>query len=263
MDKQITSETLQLLGERYFSDCAIRLEEWKEKRLIFASAKDTRSRILNAARTVFATSGQSATIRDICKVADANVSAVNYYFGSKDKLLAELLALFWTEVRGIYPLDGGVKAFEPPEERLFGLTLGGLSSVLISHGKEYRSLNAILLHYFLNKSEEFAEVSGRNNNEFRDNVSPGIDEMTHGRCTVKQIEALFTGFIANLYFYATHVEELLAMRGNETFSNEEVIGIAKHITAFSVGGIKNYLELMDAEVDFPNMCGTDCGSNAR
>ncbi len=52
----------------------------------------TRARLIEAAREVFSRCGfQGATVREICRRADANVAAVNYHFGSKDGLLAEAL----------------------------------------------------------------------------------------------------------------------------------------------------------------------------
>lgn len=56
------------------------------------ASEQTRMRLLDAAREVFSQQGfQGATIREICRRADANVAAVNYHFGSKDGLLAEAL----------------------------------------------------------------------------------------------------------------------------------------------------------------------------
>ncbi len=52
----------------------------------------TRARLVEAAREVFAEHGfQGATVREICRRADANVAAVNYHFGSKHGLLSEAL----------------------------------------------------------------------------------------------------------------------------------------------------------------------------
>ena len=57
-----------------------------------SSCEQTRSRLLEAAREIFSQCGfQGATVREICRRADANVAAVNYHFGSKDGLLAEAL----------------------------------------------------------------------------------------------------------------------------------------------------------------------------
>jgi len=47
----------------------------------------TRRRLLDAAAELFATKGYSnVAVRDICERACANVAAVNYHFGGKDKL---------------------------------------------------------------------------------------------------------------------------------------------------------------------------------
>jgi AcrR family transcriptional regulator len=51
---------------------------------------DPRERLLLAAGREFAEKGyESATIRDICLAAGANVAAVNYYFGDKRRLYIE------------------------------------------------------------------------------------------------------------------------------------------------------------------------------
>ncbi|WP_316897671.1 CerR family C-terminal domain-containing protein [Pseudodesulfovibrio indicus] len=53
---------------------------------------NTKTALLLAAMEVFADKGfDSATVRDICGLAKANVAAVNYHYGSKDGLYASVL----------------------------------------------------------------------------------------------------------------------------------------------------------------------------
>lgn len=56
-------------------------------------AADTRARILQAAETLFAEDGFDAvSMRDITALANVNLASVNYHFGSKLALLAEVVA---------------------------------------------------------------------------------------------------------------------------------------------------------------------------
>ncbi len=79
---------------------------------------DTRMRLLDAARDVFAESGYyDATVRDICTRAGVNVAAINYHFGDKLELYTEVLrqsipALQREAIRGLLDRDA------PPEEVL-------------------------------------------------------------------------------------------------------------------------------------------------
>ena len=87
----------------------------------------TCDRLLDAAAELFATRGfKHTTVRDICDQAGANIAAINYHFGSKDKL--HLLALEHARERAIQEdplpeldlpagmtLDAGPM---PPEHRL-------------------------------------------------------------------------------------------------------------------------------------------------
>ena len=55
---------------------------------------DTERRVLEAAGEVFAALGyRAATVRQICEKAGANIAAVNYYYGDKERALSGRAAL--------------------------------------------------------------------------------------------------------------------------------------------------------------------------
>ncbi len=80
---------------------------------------ETRQNLLEAAGHVFAEVGfRAATVREICQRAGANIAAVNYYFGDKEKLYSEVLRFSQQRALEKYPPDFGLKSHAPAEQRL-------------------------------------------------------------------------------------------------------------------------------------------------
>ena len=78
---------------------------------------ETRRRLLDAAGEVFAEKGfANATVREICRKAKANIAAVNYHFGDKEKLYAAVFADSHPKCRDLF--DPAEVARLSPEERL-------------------------------------------------------------------------------------------------------------------------------------------------
>jgi AcrR family transcriptional regulator len=66
------------------------------KRLIQAdvSVEPTRQKLLDTAGQLFAAKGfQATTVREVCQAADANIAAVHYHFGDKERLYIECVRL--------------------------------------------------------------------------------------------------------------------------------------------------------------------------
>ena len=83
------------------------------------SHAETRRQLLEAAGEVFAGAGyRDATVREICRRAGANVAAVNYHFGDKEKLYAEVLRYAHSKAHEKYPLVPDVGPDATPEKKL-------------------------------------------------------------------------------------------------------------------------------------------------
>jgi AcrR family transcriptional regulator len=79
----------------------------------------TRRQLLEAAAEVFAEAGfRSATVREICRRAGANIAAINYHFGDKEKLYAEVLHYAHGQALEKYPPLLGVGESAPAEKKL-------------------------------------------------------------------------------------------------------------------------------------------------
>jgi TetR/AcrR family transcriptional regulator, regulator of cefoperazone and chloramphenicol sensitivity len=81
--------------------------------------EQSRTRLLQAAVEVFAEKGfQSATVREICSRADANIAAVNYYFRNKEGLYVEALAFAFQHAEQRYPMTVARNRELPAQLRL-------------------------------------------------------------------------------------------------------------------------------------------------
>jgi AcrR family transcriptional regulator len=84
-----------------------------------ASHAETRRQLLEAAGEVFAASGyRDATVREICRRAGANIAAVNYHFGGKETLYAEVLRYAHGKAMEKHPLLPDVGPDATPEKKL-------------------------------------------------------------------------------------------------------------------------------------------------
>jgi TetR/AcrR family transcriptional regulator, regulator of cefoperazone and chloramphenicol sensitivity len=80
---------------------------------------ETRDRLLKAAERLFADRGfKKVTVRDICRVARANVAAVNYHFGDKLGLYREVMQSAIDAMRGTSDAARLAGEGQPPEEQL-------------------------------------------------------------------------------------------------------------------------------------------------
>ncbi len=84
-----------------------------------ANQDATRQQLLEAAAEVFGEVGfRNSTVREICRRAGANIAAINYHFGDKEKLYAEVLRHAHARALEKYPAFQGVTDNAAPEQKL-------------------------------------------------------------------------------------------------------------------------------------------------
>lgn len=198
---------------------------------------ETRGRLLQAAGEVFADKGyKDAAVADICRRAGANVAAVNYHFGGKLALYAEVWRQVFDAFMQAYPVDGGLSPDTPAEQRLYALVLALLQRPFDDGrlGAGFR----LAVREMLNPTAVFTDTWRELTLPVRDHVhaliaellGPSVDRQQVLYCEISLINQCLS---AN--FFKGRRKLLL---GRERLTRAQLEALARHITDFSLGGIR-------------------------
>ena len=92
---------------------------------------ERREMLVEAATKIFAEKGfRNATVASICKEAKSNIASLNYYFGSKENLYAQVWKQAFQKTIEKYPFDMNLPEGASPEESLKALIESLLHKVL-------------------------------------------------------------------------------------------------------------------------------------
>jgi len=197
---------------------------------------ETRQRLLEAAGEVFAERGfRMATVRDICQRAKANLAAVNYHFGDKERLYAAVLQ-YTFHCAEPYPLDLGLGAEASVEERLRAFIRSHLFS-LLAEGRPawHRKLMA----------REMAEPTRALDTVVDQMIRPEAellmaivrDVLGHD-AHPQRVWQCASSIIGQCLFYHHARPVILRLDPAQTFTPEAIEQLVDHITHFSLAALK-------------------------
>jgi len=201
---------------------------------IRTASEQTRKRLLDAAREVFAeNSFQGATVREICRRADANVAAVNYHFGSKDGLLAE--ALNFAPLAALQKAN--VSAADTPKERL-RLFLREFMLMLLDE-KNPSSQCRIM-------ARELADPTPALDKIVREAIAPLhqflgklVREIVGENISDAELRRCVHSIVGQCLFYRHSHPVLQRLHPRLRYDHKEIEAIGEHIAEFSLAGIKH------------------------
>lgn len=123
----------------------------------------TKDRLLCAASEVFSRRGlKDATVREICDAARANVAAINYHFGGKEKLFLHVIGTYISGKEAIHPINEGITEVSSIEEVLHAFVKGTLFLLVDNSNPVYHGLAKILAHEFMEPTSIHDELIGNN-----------------------------------------------------------------------------------------------------
>jgi AcrR family transcriptional regulator len=202
---------------------------------------DTRNRLLDAAGAVFAEHGfRRATVREICRRAQANVAAVNYHFRDKEGLYEAVLRETHREAHAKYPATLGLGANPTPQERLYAFVRSFLLRLFDPGRPAWHGL--LMAREMVEPTAAFEamiEESTRPRYDLlktivRDLLGPEESEERVWLCANSVLGQCFH------YHHARHV--LARLHGGLPPHMRDVEGLTHHIVEFSLAGMERALE---------------------
>jgi len=201
------------------------------------SITETQQRLLEAAGEVFAEQGfRNARVREICQRAGANVAAVNYHFGDKQRLYAAVMEYAQGLALEKYPLIQGESTDVPAAERLRGFIHYALSSFFNKGAPAWlgklmawemieptSALDTAVESFILPMAEELGAI-------VRELLgTPVPDDLVH-RCQIS--------IIGQCLHYRNARPVIQRLFPEQQYSPENIAMMADHITRFSLTALR-------------------------
>ena len=207
-----------------------------------AELDSTRTRLLEAAGEIFAEHGLSATtIQMISQRAGANIAAVNYYFGSKEKLYHEVLA-YGRQISGeSADTSPELRADEDPHAALELFIRQYLVRLVSPNRPQW---------YNKMVAREIAEPTSALDELIRIKIEPmrtrlsAILRRLHGNVPAELEQQFMECVVGQCLFYYRCRHVILRLRGKTEYTEELIDEIAANIARFSLGGIAYLMETL-------------------
>lgn len=198
---------------------------------------NTRFAVMEAAGQIFADEGYSkATVRDICRQADANIAAINYHFGDKKSLYLAVLKHYQEIVFQTYPPDLGITATQKPEEKLRAFIRSFLMRIMDEGRPAW--FGKLLAREFTNPSWAFdilVEETIRPSFQLLTGIIAAILDKNQKDRVVRLCAMSIVGQC--LYFRHSH-PVISRLFPGESFGPKQIDELTEHITLFSLQGLK-------------------------
>jgi len=195
----------------------------------------TREKLLTAASDVFVEKGfRDATVAEICSRAAANISAVNYYFGSKEALYQESWRHSFAESIQLHPQDGGVSEAAPAEDRLRGQVKALVERIADENNRDF----FISQMEIVNPTGLLEEVMVSSINPLREKSLAVVRELLGPDAANEQVAFCETCIVSMC------IHPLLLQRARQRTKGNEVPVLiddlnayVNHVITFALGGI--------------------------
>lgn len=203
-----------------------------------SQSAETRGRLLEAGAEVFSEKGfREATVREIVtRAGAANLSAVNYHFGDKARLYADVLERLMKQAHEKYPTRRGLRSDAPPAERLLGFVHAFLHRIF-DPGLQSR-MGRLMAREMVDPTPALDRVVEAVIRPLYGELCLLVRELLPRKGGYPEVEHAAKSIVGQVLFYKHSAAVLERLDGRRTMNAAAIEGLARHITAFSLGGLK-------------------------
>jgi AcrR family transcriptional regulator len=153
---------------------------------------------LDVACQVFGEKGyRDATHADICALAEVNIAAINYHFGSKDALYRAAWQYAFHSVEAMYPFDEGITPDSTPAQKLRAVLLALLRRQ--TDDERLRHFHAIHMAEIFNSSGIADDLAEAELKRHRDYTQAILREVLGPKATQPDVELCELGVIGPVF----------------------------------------------------------------
>lgn len=197
-------------------------------------AAQTRERLLEAAREVFAQHGmQRTTVREICRIAKTNIASVNYYFGSKDELLAE--ALNFNQLSAM--LKANEQSGQNPEQRLKQFVRDYM--MLILDERELDRQTRMMARELVQPTPVLDKIVCKALAPMYEFLFRLLRELAGDQATDEQVMLCVYSLLGQCQYYRLYKPVLQRLNHDMRYDRNEILTFADHISQFTLRALQN------------------------
>jgi TetR/AcrR family transcriptional regulator, regulator of cefoperazone and chloramphenicol sensitivity len=205
--------------------------------IIMKKKPATKERLIITAREIFAEKGfRDTTVAEICEQAEANIAAVNYHFGDKESLYDAVWRNAFTTMVEAYPLDGELPDDPSTEDRLFAFANAMVHRMFCE--TEAGFFPKLLCQEMAAPTLALDRIAKEALFPQHQYVGAIIRDATEDQLSDTQFQLCLHGIIGQCVFFNFSRPLRERMMGKKKMSEQSIEKIARHITRFSLGGIK-------------------------
>ena len=204
-----------------------------------AEKQETRQRLLETAGEIFAEKGfRVATVREICKHAGANIAAVNYHFGDKERLYIAVLQQTFAVANEQYPLNRALAENASPEERLRSFVSAYLLRLLDSGRKSWHG--KLIAREISEPTPAFSLVVDEMVHPSLELITAIVRDFLGESVPVEMVKLYVRSILGQCLFYF-HFRSIIEMLNPDcVFTREKIEQCAEHICNFSLPALQEF-----------------------